>query len=406
VAWGKYFAIFLNPRRINLLRRTSMKRMKTFYKFFTVMLLIFSFFLSPLWAGSEIKNPDRPLKGEWDFKPEHVWTIGKAGEEPLARPGALLVSDDGTVYVYDPKNRKNYMFNKDGQFIKSFAGRGEGPGEVRGQGPFFLVNDKIIIPEWGRVHYFTKNGDYIESKAFTGVQRMPVFSLDENELVLVSVVPQDEPDGIGEITAQNLQSGKMSVIKKFPMFMGGTAGSGENELYVIFNALSPIMVVGYDPVQKKIYYGNSDSYLIDVTDLKGNQLHSFSVQRKKRKVPAAVKKERFKGLYQDFPKDVIDQLYKSVPDEATLFNRNDIVNGLVYVFVPYVVPTTPQQEVDIFSLDGKYLYRGVIRVGSDLTIVFSEFKNLIIKNNHLYVVVEDKDGVRKLAKYKVVLPGH
>jgi hypothetical protein len=385
-----------------------MKRMKIFYKLFTVMLSIFPFFLFSLWAGAEVKNPDRPLKGEWDFKTEHVWTIGKAGDEPLARPGALLVSDDGTVYVYDPKNRENYMFNKDGQFIKSFAGQGEGPGEVRGQGPFFLVNDKIIIPEWGRVHYFTKNGDYIESKAFTGVQRRPVFFLDENELVLVSVVPQDEPDGIGEITAQNLQSGKMTGIKKFPLFMGGTAGSGKNELHVIFNALSPIMTVGYDPVQKKIYYGNSDSYQIYVTDLKGNHLHSFSfsVQRKKRKVPTAVKKERFERLYQSFPKDVIDQLYKSVPDEATYFNRIDIVNRLVYVFVPYVALTTPQQEVDIFSLDGKYLYRGVIRVGSDLNIVFSVFKNLIIKNNHLYVVVEDKEGTRKLAKYKVVLPGH
>jgi hypothetical protein len=383
-----------------------MKRMKIFYKLFTVMLFIFSFFLFPVVAGSEVKNPDQPLKGEWDFKPEHVWTISNAGDELLARPGALLVSDDGTVYVYDPKNRKNYMFNKNGQFIKSFAGQGEGPGEVRNQGPFFLVNDKIIIPEWGRVHYFSKNGDYIKSKAFTGVQRMPSFFLDENELVLVSAVPQDEPDGIGEITIQNLQSSKMTIIKKFPMFMGGTAGKGKNELHILFNGLSPIMTVGYDPVQKKIYYGNSDSYLIYVTDLKGNQLNSFSfsVQRKKSKVPAAVKKERFEGLYKSFPKNIIDQLYKSVPGEATFFNRIDIVNRLVYVFVPYVVPTTPQQEVDIFSLDGKYLYRGVIRVGSDLNIVFSVFKNLIIKNNHLYVVVEDKEGTRKLAKYKVVLP--
>ena len=93
-----------------------------------------------------------------------------------------------------------------------------------------------------------------------------------------------------------------------------------------------------------------------------------------------------------------------MPDEATYFNRIDIVNRLIYVFVPYVKSATPQQEIDIFSLDGKYLYRGVIRVGSDLNIVFSDFKNLIIKNNHLYVVVEDKEGARKLAKYKVVLP--
>jgi hypothetical protein len=164
------------------------------------------------------------------------------------------------------------------------------------------------------------------------------------------------------------------------------------------------MTVGYDPFQKKIYYGNSDSYLVYVADLKGNHLNSFSVQRKKRKVPAAVKKERFKKLYERFPKDVIDQLYKSVPDEATCFNRIDIINRLIYLFKPYVKSVTPQQEVDIFSPDGKYLYRGVIRVGSDLKIVFSVFENLIIKNNHLYVVVEDKEGAQKVAKYRVVLP--
>jgi hypothetical protein len=72
--------------------------------------------------------------------------------------------------------------------------------------------------------------------------------------------------------------------------------------------------------------------------------------------------------------------------EATYFNRVDIVDRLIYVFVPYVKTVTPQQEIDIFSLDGKYLYRGFIRVGSDLNIVFSAFKNLIIKNNYSHNV--------------------
>ena len=104
--------------------------MKTIYTWFVAAGLIFQFFLFPLPAEPEVKNPDRPLKGKWNFKPEHVWTIDEAGDDSLARPRALLVSDNGTVYVYDPKNRKNYIFNNEGQFIKSFARRGEGPGEV------------------------------------------------------------------------------------------------------------------------------------------------------------------------------------------------------------------------------------------------------------------------------------
>lgn len=370
-----------------------------------VILILFSFLLS-----SEKKNPDKPLKGDWDFKLKKVWEVRTAGKNGFARVNGIVAANDGTLIVFDSKKGINHIFSNEGKYITSFGPRGEGPGEIRAQEHSFLVNDRIVIPDINKIHYFAADGSHIKSVVIKGRRHRPSFFLNENEFVTATVIPQDAPDGIGNISIIDVESWKRTIIKKFSIFKGGTAGKGSHEIHLVVNALTPMMIFGYDygssPGCKRFYYGMSDTYVINAANISGKILDTFSIDRKKRKISTAAKKSRFKRLYQNEPADVVDKLIKSLPDEATYFNRIEIINGLIYVFEPYLEYYTRHQQVDIFSREGKYLFRALIQPGKNLNIIFSHFNNFVIKKGHLYIVLEDedKDGEILIAKYKIVLP--
>jgi hypothetical protein len=62
------------------------------------------------------------------------------------------------------------------------------------------------------------------------------------------------------------------------------------------------------------------------------------------------------------------------------------------------------KQIDIFSPEGEYLYRAVVKFEKNRHPLFSPLNNLIIQNGHLYsVLMDEKDDVR-VAKYEIALP--
>ena len=112
--------------------------MKKVLSFLILTLLVLS-----IKAG--VKNPDKPVKGEWDFQLKKVWDVDMAGKEVIGRPRQVLVADSGNVIVYDNKFTINRIFTPDGKFLKSFGKRGEGPGEIKFQTWAYTVDNKVIV---------------------------------------------------------------------------------------------------------------------------------------------------------------------------------------------------------------------------------------------------------------------
>ena len=69
---------------------------------------------------------------------------------------------------------------------------------------------------------------------------------------------------------------------------------------------------------------------------------------------------------------IMKKLLKGLPGETTYFSQIEIHNGLLYVYVSDMERRNSQQ-IDIFSLDGKYLYRSFIRVPEALLISINPF---------------------------------
>jgi hypothetical protein len=118
----------------------------------------------------------------------------------------------------------------------------------------------------------------------------------------------------------------------------------------------------------RLYWGVSNSYMINVSGLDGKKLGAFEVKRKKTKVSDSFKKKYFAD--DNIPPDMLKQLVESLPNEISCFHRIDVLEGFVYVYVP----------------------------------IFSPLHNLKIKGENLYVVLTDTDDNVLVSKYSIKLP--
>jgi hypothetical protein len=349
---------------------------------------------------AEIQNPDKPQNGTWDFSPEKVWEVYRAGEDVFGEPDRIRVSDDGMVYISDPENGANYIFDRTGKFLRIFGKRGQGPGEVRQQRDVFVVDNQIYIVDTGMLHIFSKNGDYLESKRNQSYRHRPVIFLNKDEFIACPFGIFEAPGGVGKVSRVNLNNQSEKVITEFRIFEGGTAKRGNLVGAFVMIGLTPQMTVGYG--NNKIYYGMNNTYSIQIADLDGEVIDSFSLKRKRIRVSDAEKRKSFER-YGRISRQSREQYIKTTPNDCTFFCRIEIHDGLIYVFVPNILRQNTQ-KIDIFSLDGKYLYSGFIELEKGLTLLDSQLDNPVIKDGYLYAALQEESFQVKIAKYRIKYP--
>ncbi len=144
----------------------------------------------------------------------------------------------------------------------------------------------------------------------------------------------------------------------------------------------------------------NDDYKITVSDLKGNILNVFSLKRKKRWISDKVKEDELVASAKgQAPVELLKRLAKTMPNDMTYFSNIEVHNGLIYVFTPYYIRNNIQQ-IDIFSSEGKYLYRAFIKVDDEYEIAIEP----VIKNGYVYICLEDQDGELTVNKFGIDLP--
>lgn len=352
-------------------------------------------------ALPEVANKDKPRHGEWDFRLEKVWEVGRAGDEVLGRPDGLAASSDGMLYLSDDGNRTDYVFGPGGTLVRPFAKRGEGPGEVQRHGRFFLAGGKVVIPDMGRLHYFSREGEYLKT---VRKDCEPHAFVDEDRLIDAPLSAVFLPEGKGRISLCDLRSGRDTVLSEFSVFEGGVAyDEGRAMVDVVVPLLSPLMTIGY--ADGRLYWGMSDRYRISVTDLEGKALASFSVDRKKAGISKKEKRDYFRTG--SMPADLLEQIVNSLPDEIACFHGIEVHGGLVFVFVPELDAGNGAlriRQIDIFSPEGAYLYRARLDFGGGRTHLTSPLKNLAIAGDALYAVLRDDEDNVLVAKYRIALP--
>ena len=360
-------------------------------------------------AAQVVKNEDKPAKGEWNFDLQKVWTLEDASKDFfLDIINTIRIDDDGKVYMLSRKVAKVFIFSDQGKFLSSFGRKGEGPGEFMRPQILFLVDNHIIVMDTGnnQMHYFTKTGAF--KKSFRIEPRtFPIGFIDSYNFVIHRLRQSLQSD-VETLENCDIKTGEKTIIKKIAAqpvaVISGSAEDGTVVTAVIHdrNTFSTQVMTLKDD---KIYFAQSDNYLIRKLDLKGNTLLSFSIEGRKRK-PASpeYKDSRVEQMIveEDIPRSMKKHLLENIPDSFTYFNRIIVdEKGLIYVYRTLPSPQA-DQEIDIFSPGGKYLYYSVVKLPKG----FQRGGMPILKGNHMYITImtKDEDDELQLVKFKIKKP--
>ena len=374
--------------------------MKPYLKVIMIVIMVLVIFLADFLVAGVVVNEDKPAKGEYVFPLEPVWQVDGAGDTPFGNIVSIPVSESGYVYCRDLKNKEYYIFDNDGKFTGKFGARGEGPGEVKniGGASVSVVGDKVLIQDVDKIIFYSRKGKFIRSVLNNNNSRPPAVFLNEDEFISAPTSILRANDGSAKMKYVNLKTGEEKVINDFTLFKGGTIQRNNVRAVAVIPTITPVMVVGNQG--DKLYFGMNDKYEIYITDINGKEHGSFSLNRKRTAVSLKQKEdfmvELIKGMA---PDDVARQLAKTLPNEETYFANIVSYNGLLYLYRSHFIPGRHQQ-IDIFSAEGKYLYRGFVKVGKGLIITAGP----TIQNKCIYMVLEDQEGEITLNKYNTVLP--
>ena len=343
-------------------------------------------------------EPDRSTAKEWAFGMQKVWEVQRIGENELLHPGELRVADDGTLYFRDFGRNVSYIIDADGKPVGTFAPQGNGEGEV----PFYLncfpASECVVICTPDKLHFFTKQGQFIKAVPNNPFLQFPLAFRDTNEFWAAPGALGDAPGGHAAVTHINLTSGEETTVCEFALSDEEKKPSGG----AVIVGMTPQAKMGLDSKSDRVYFGKNSDTIIYWVGGDSGKVDSFSFAGTRQPVSETDKRNHFAKF--NVPEQRVAALIGAMPDRMAYYDRIQVVDGMVYLFLAECigrVQTT--QVVNVFSPDGRYLYYGRIQVEEGWH-VYSGPENLQLGAGSVYVVQENDTGALKIVKYRVTVP--
>jgi hypothetical protein len=294
----------------------------------------------------------------------------------LMKPKAMTV-DDTQLYVTEGASVFIYSL-KDFKLLKKFGKAGEGPQEFQVLPQVSLIidvtTDRIIVNSFGKISYFTKQGEFIKE---VKTKSLAVFlqPLGDNFLGM-SVIAQD-----GErYRTINLYDAELNKLKEiFRAKDDFQAGKGLKML------TRPLI---YQAYEDKILLPGEDDATIDVFDKEMKKLFSVHLDQEKRKVD-----QKFK--------DTIINIIKTNPETKNYFEAlkpitfPDYFPAIARFFVDddtiYVMTWKIENSINEFftyDISGKFKKRLLVPIQYETEL---QPYPITINKGKLYQIVENEE---------------
>lgn len=240
----------------------------------------------------------------------------------IMKPAAIVVDED-RFYVVETPTIFVYGL-KDHRLITQFGKQGEGPGEFmgsrRGRLPITIhpAENQLIISNRGRILYFGKDGQYIETRKPVQGFRGTFIPFRDGFVGRVFTPSDDEPTWTVALFDADLQ--KLKKIHSLPARFGFRRGN-INPFGILFE-----MVAG----KERIFISTGEEPEVLVFDTQGKKLSPIALNLDPPAITAATRKKildfyRTDTRYQAFWERIKDRLV--IPDRyppiRTLFVRGE-----------------------------------------------------------------------------------
>ena len=346
------------------------------------------------------KNPKKPLSrdsGRVVQLEEKLRIKDLEGRYYFKNPNTIRIHPDGSIFVLDEE--QFLEFDKNGQYIRNFFRKGQGPGEFERIQNFIFTDEQIVIfqnrPQ--KIVILDRSGKLVkEIKPEDPVSRLITLYGDKFIMAKSSFPNLEKPGGEAEIIEVNWNLWTVS-------------GDGETEAFKPFfpvkwiakrleKAIIANFIVDFtvEPFKERylVLYHTQD-YLIKLYDLEHNQIvRSFSRKYKSvRRKP--VKSEKKEVRPNTFTLEIPAKHY------------NDIQRILIRKDKIWAFTSTVSGEkgvlVDVFDEKGFYLDSFFLPVDKYISLEDLSPYPICVSGDFLYIVEKDENSIPSIVKYKIIL---
>lgn len=303
---------------------------------------------------------------------------------------------DGNVYLACHKNSEGMIFQFDGEgnFVRSFLRKGQGPGELQGRNYVSLYltvdeNDNLAVSDFGnKLVVFDRRGKMIEETRIDSAAISTAPLANGNFLSYISVM-----DGASDYINQNpltLFDSQFKEIKELDkqMIPNPIVGKRLKGSYYILS---------WSVSDGLIFTGFQESgYEISVYDLDGKPVRKI----KKEFSPVPIPKEHKEKFMGQFSAPIFDDIRSKIyfpdamPPFHSLFTDDE---GRLFVMT-YEKGENPGEFIyDIFNPDGVCIGRKSLKILHDESGVYAK-----MKNGQFYCLNEKDSGYKELVVSKIV----
>jgi hypothetical protein len=362
--------------------------------------IIFAFlfiFISIIHAQTVIENPEKPtskkagriieLKEEMSIDDIGVDYYFKYTRNPKVAP-------DGTLFISD--HEQLLQFDQDGNFLRNYFKKGQGPEEMESVSNYFFSDNNIIVHDrrLQKILWFSLNGKYI--KEFR-IHELPTFTMlyhfYNNTFYFVgNRIPSTD--------------GKASVINVPYDLISATEGGQEIEKLTSFpvesfaissgggGAMASIAELITAPYKEKyLVVCHTQEYQLKIYDVESKKtIRSFRRKYKRVKVPQG---RRVGGAI-----GVGGKTYR--PPRTYL---NDIIKIFVFKELLWIMTSTTDEKkgvlIDVFDFEGHYIDNFYLKIPGKIDSVYIGYTPMTLSEDLLYMRVRNEDETISIKKYRM-----
>lgn len=291
---------------------------------------------------------------------------------------AIDADAEGRIYTVDPKSVRIRIFGPDGDLVKAFGRKGQGPAEFSGPGGIVVAPDGTFIVSDvlnGRLSFFTREGVHIKDTLY-GTHRLAGLAVDRRADIFA--IRTQMPQGDRQPWELVKFDPDLKLIRTIHMIATPFKGR-------VFNIVPERIFFGLTGAGHLAWMVSRD-YAIQVEDTSGKPVMKILREHEPRKITdrdkARIISRTFSGAA---PPGLEAEFPENFPAAVALMADE---KGWIYVRT-YDTDGKGNTAIDVFDPDGLYIARFFVP-GDEETVT--------VRHDKLYVFVKESASGNPLVK--------